>query len=633
MSAQGSWPLALIATLTACAARPALESTARPTRLGTPGTERPDERARPRPLELPASRFATAPWLEPGPAVLADPSLAGDPPLLPRAESVFVGRTGALARIGESVFGFSEASGITGPLELPEGTSWAGLDGRGRVLAATNTGELLRAPNLEHARTRTAFVAVAHVPEAIAWDTNGEFVAAATTASVLLSSDGGQSFRRLGHVEGPPIVRVFVRSDGVVAAQADARVESPHATWLASPTRAPRPSHLWPSELERAGDRIAARYPDYPVLSRDGLHWAADESDGSADFETASWVRVLSLSDRPAGLTRDFSPALGRPPPPAPRSGQEPRWVRSTSGSHRTVAPQIVLEHRETVRTRCACAAYLSGLVDPEPTPARHALALFSDGRCDAAHEDAEAQRAEPCALDAPWSRPPTAAVLDRSTGVVTTPRLPPDCQPEALLSTGGIGVVLCAPTPRLPRISLYLLDRSGQSYRELELDVPTAREARSLSRAPDGTLLLRAGWDTSSTLGDPASLRRRAFVRSPLPLGHAEAWREVDVSDATEVRVDLGGGLVLVNVSRTVPCPGSFELELDRPDEPRARLGTRVRVEGTLVDLFIRGRRIYAAVDPTLAGIGCALRHQVPEALTSWVVMGDGSLVETAAR
>lgn len=615
-------PLALGTLLVGCVGRPppapappANEDEARATEQLTGDSRR-------EPLALPASRFPVAPWLDREPVVPAAASFASDPPVLPTAKSRFVGHGVALARVGEAVFAFAETDGVIGPLALPAGTTWVGVDGKGRVLTANGSGQLFRAPSLAEARTAAAFAPAGSVPAAIAWDVNGQFVAAATVASVALSGDGGASFRELGRVDAPGLVRVLVRSDGVVAAQGVARDRAPQPTWVGSPTLPLRRSPLQPSELERAGDRIVALSPSGPVLSRDGVHFAADATD--EDFEATSWTRLFTLADGPAGFTRDLSTSVAAPVPPPPRPGTEPRW--SPTGRHHTRAPQVRVGATTVLETRCACAAYLGGLAEPVPPPTRAAFALFGDGRCAAEHEDFRSPGSERCALDAPFLRAPTLALLDRGSGVVKPLRPPTGCQPETLFAAGGIGLLICAPLRMSSPLSLSLVDREGNSCPELTFELDTIREARALSLAPDGTLLLRTGWDTGSSARDPATFRRRAFVRSPLPLGHAEAWREVDVRDAIEVRVDIGGGLLLVNVSRAVPCPGSFDLLLDRPGEPRTRLARQVRVEGTLYDLWIEGRQIHLAEDAELQGNRCGLRREAPAPQPHFVILRDGT-------
>ncbi len=94
--------------------------------------------------------------------------------------------------------------------------------------------------------------------------------------------------------------------------------------------------------------------------------------------------------------------------------------------------------------------------------------------------------------------------------------RAPNGCQPEALFATGGIGILICTPMGASSPLSLSLVDRQGDSYPELTFELDTIREARTLSLAPDGTLLLRTGWDTGSSARDPAIFRRRAITAQP---------------------------------------------------------------------------------------------------------------------
>lgn len=607
--------IVLGALLAGCPARRPAEPAARADDITARAEQQLAPRSELEPLELPPAQRPPAAWLDTE-SVHDDDALGANPPELERVESLYVGAHAALGRIGDSVFGFYEGRGITGPLAVPEAARWLGIDGDLNVLAADDAGRLARASLLQAAHSDDVLTPLGAVPDAIAWDVNGVYVATATSWSVWLSNDSGRTFHELGRENEDPIARVFVRSDGVVVAQSGGADERARTTWIAGRGRGLHLSRLQPSELTRTGDRIVARAPCGPVLSSDGVRWSSDA--GGADFDMAAWTRVFALDDAPAGVTRDFRPASELVPPAPPTPATEPSWNRRCA--HRTRSPRVRMGASVGSESRCSCAAYLGGRVDPEPAPARHALALFSDGRCSPEYEDTAAAHAETCRHDAPFTRQPKVAVVDRSSGTVIAVPPPVGCRPQALLSKGGIGVLICAPDPASTRSAIYVGDAEGRFFAEADIDVETALVARHLAMAPDGTLLLRTGWD--------GGRRRRAFVRSPAPLGDRGAWREIDVRDAVEVRVDVGGAALLVVTSRKVPCPGSFDLIRDAPESPRIRVAAEVAVQGSLLDVVVRGRRVLVSQTQELTTNRCALRSEDAEEGPMYAVTRRGTLV-----
>ncbi|MFN7144119.1 MAG: hypothetical protein ACK4YP_10105 [Myxococcota bacterium] len=245
----------------------------------------------------------------------------------------------------------------------------------------------------------------------------------------------------------------------------------------------------------------------------------------------------------------------------------------------------------------CAGASSLTNLLEPPPPASRVALALLRDGRCAQADEDPTHDGR--CKEGAPLTRPPSAVVLDREAGSARMIPLPPGCRPEHLLTAGGVGVLLC--TEGAQRAAVHLADGSGTWSHEGSLSLD-AGDMTSLVMAPDGTLLLRASWGRG-----PA---RRAFVRSPRPLGDPSGWRRVDLGEAFEVRVDVGGALLLFATSDAVPLPSWFTLWRDAPGEPRRALSGRVHVEGSLMDVAIEGRSLIVWQSDKLLPRSCAVRE-----------------------
>jgi hypothetical protein len=515
------------------------------------------------PLEIAGAVGGGAPWL----ASLSPRPVAAKTD----AVTLAVSHDAALAGTEAGVFALHRKHGVVGPLAVTE-ASWVGLDDRGRVLAAREGGALLRAADVLAARAAEGFAEVAKVAGALAWDASGEWIAVATKGGVLVSGDGARSFRVVGEVRGA--TRVWVRGDGAVAAQSGDTL--PH-TWLAAPgKRFARPRGDLPA-LTRVGGWIGAGEPCAIALSSDGQRFAALPR-WIGPEERSEWARALLPTSEVVASTRDFVESPAEPPPPAPPSRQAD-WTGCGLGipqlAHLLPAPS------GSAAPASSGAAAVSGVLDEEPTPAAKAVALFGDGLCDPADED----HASPgtCRAGAPLQRLPSVALIDREADTVAVGALPPGCTPQRLFTAGGVGVLVCEPLAAPEEAPLFLADVTGRWQSEGTLRLG-GRSADALRLAPDGTLLLRAGW------ADPAS--RRAFVRRPLALGEPRAWREVDVRGAAEVRVDVGGGLLLV-LPEGAPLPNMVSLALDTPAAPRRPLVERAVLPGALLDVAIVGRRV----------------------------------------
>jgi hypothetical protein len=518
----------------------------------------------------------------------------------------------ALAGTEAGVFALHRKHGVVGPLAVGE-ASWVGLDDRGRVLAARPNGALLRAPDVLAARKPEGFAEVATVPGALSWDASGEWIGAVTKTSVLVSGDAARSFRVVGEVRGA--ARVWVRADGAVVAQS---ADTVALTWVAAPgKRFARPRADLPA-LTRVGGWIGAGEPCAVALSTDGrrfaplTRWIGPE-------ERAEWTRALQPTADVVATSRDFLESPSEPPPPSPPV-REGDWTGCGLGLPQLVHLLPSAPAYGSASPSCAGAAAVAGVLDEAPTPAAQAVALFGDGLCAAGDEDPDAPVAGTCRAGAPLARLPGVALIDREADSVQVGALPPGCTPLKLLTAGGVGVLVCAPLAAPEEALLFLADVSGRWQSEGALRL-AGRSVDALSLAPDGTLLLRAGW------GDVAT--RRAFVRRPLALGEPRAWREVDVAGAAEVRVDVGGGLLLV-LPGGAPVPSFVALALDTPAAPRRTLVERANLPGALVDVAVVGRRVafFWTAEPQRSGCEVRPGGAGRDALVKSWVSGSGALL-----
>jgi hypothetical protein len=551
------------------------------------------------PLELPAPAVPPAPWRTAPVAVPREPW--SEP-----AKPLFTGVGAALVSTGAGVFAIHRAHGVVGPLR-PPASAWLGLDGQDRVYAAAPGGELFRAPDVL-AAADGGFARVGAVPGAVAWDASTTWVAAATPSQAWLSADGGVTFRALGPEPGAVVSRVFVRGDGVVVAQGSAG--GADATWTGrAGRRLRRSTHV--GELQRVGGWIvSATCP--VVLSSDGARWT-ELPRWPDDYPTlpihSGWLETFVPRARLVAFTREFPGSLVDPAPPPPGSPPNPL------GCHRGMPPRVRMGVTQA-EMRCGGATYVSGTLDSTP-PSRAELALFGDAACARADEDPNGLQENGCGADAPLTRPPRVAILDRGEGTMRASAPPPGCRPERLVSAGGVGVLLCATSSGA---AVYIADGSGAWQAEGTLPF-RASEGTALSAAPDGTLLLRVAWEGATA--------RRAFVRSPRALGDRSAWRSVDLGDAFELRVDVGGAVVVFETASRAPLPGWLTVARDAPGEPRRPLSGRIPVEGTLEDGAIEGRRVFFWLSSFPASHWCVPRPAPDhEGLARYVLSRGGNLV-----
>src|SRR5262249_15107844 len=138
---------------------------------------------------------------------------------------------------------------------------------------------------------------------------------------------------------------------------------------------------------------------------------------------------------------------------------------------------------------------------------------------------------------------------------------------------------------------------------------------------------LLRAAWRSPH--------ERRAFVRSPRPLGESGAWREIDLHAVFELRVDQGGAALLFATTSATPIPSWFTILRDTPGEPRRALSGRIVVEGALVDAAIEDREVSLWIT-TAPRFGRCVRWKDPDErdhATRFVLTEGGSPTRAPRR
>jgi len=532
----------------------------------------------PRAFSLPAPALAAAPWLD-APLAPVRPCELDDfqnsfndsafdrPPYVDdtlwERSVVSANVDTAIVRTRRLVLAVSRTRGVLGSLSLPNKTTWVGLSGHNRIFAATADGTLYRAD----ATSPFMFEQQVNIPGATRWDSGGSEVAVLANGALMRSVDEGASFVQVA-VPDADVRELAIRFDGVVVVQGNHRATGLSDAWLASDGGAFQRSTFALSSLFRWGGIIGSSDECGTELAADGrtwihnpsaLHWRNGLSDWPTQaLETSSRLNVLD--NPPSLIERPRQPGQDAPVLRANRG-------RTCTGHHATHAPAVKLASPATPGPHGAGASAISGRLDRDPPPYNTSLVWLSDGLV----EHGTISRVSQLAL---LSRHPA------SLGAVQAP-----CAPARVFSTGGIGLVVCA--TNTVEASIFTIDREGHAFAEGALRVRSLDDL-SLASAQDGTLLLRSQWGAAE---------RGAFVRSPLALGSAGAWRSIPLEDAVEVRVADGGALLLITTGH-VPLPATFSLTLARPGE-RRELFHGIPVDGSLLDLHVNRDKLVARTKP----------------------------------
>ncbi|AUX41639.1 hypothetical protein SOCE26_030610 [Sorangium cellulosum] len=553
------------------------------------------------PLELPPSTIPPAAWieapLEKPQRALVDRSLFGEHREIALGAHVAVlaatgGDAGAAGGAGVGAFAVHEALGVVGPLKLPARFAWVGIAGvqDDALYVATPEGALHRAAGVKDALRPDGFAPRGGVPGATAWDAAGGLIAAAAGERVSVSADEGRSFTSAVVAPGRTVRAVLVRPDGALAAAVEvpARGARPAAldTFLSSDRgQTWRRSAFQPRTIERAGSWIWNGDATCPaVLSRNGREWTR-----AADAEVL--YRLLPLGDALHLSTSIRATAAGSfrtavfPPAPEPPArgaaavGREPPCKEDDTFGMGGIMGGY--------GASCEGALCLLAGAPPRPPPTRTWIATFGDGLCDPA---SARPPGSVCATH--LTRPPTFAVVDHIASTVTPIAAPEGCrQPAALHNAAGIGVLICRGGSG--GASIFVRGAQGPWHAEGSQAMPA--EGLEPLVAPDGTLVL-----LGRTLA--ANTRQRepllALVRSPLPLGTAQAWRRVVVPDGVAALPAPGGAAILAR-SPAASAGRRLELALDRPGHPALALARDVEVDQDLMRMEVQDRRVRFRVLP----------------------------------
>jgi hypothetical protein len=567
----------------------------------------------PRSLETPALPWvplaSTIPWpagalaiaLPPGePAAwLLPPFEPGHHHPLDRLSEVAHGERIALARSGELLLATEREQGLLGMVALPPEIVWIGVGGGDRILAADAHGRVFAAATITEALAHGLRPTGAVLDEASSWDAAGERVLAVVGSAVMVSEDGGRSFRATEPARGVTMTTAVVRADGVMVALSQAERAT---AWVSDDGgRSWRHSSWHFQALWREDAWIIGWTEDQTgVLASDGRSWAGGLERGAALHGYRTWGSDFFAGSLEPGTGRWPTPTdPPAPPPPArPLRGRP----RADSGEHGVLDGTLGGIGHLGDATCEAGLVCLHGSVGAAPPPSRLDGRSFGDARCEV--------ETAPCPRSS-W-RAPHVGVFDHATGRLHLGRLPRWCEAVEVAAARGLGLVSCR---HGDGASLMVVEPDGTVHAELEVS-HAEPDVGYVMMAEDGTLLV----PEIPTCEQWA----RAWVRRPVAPGAPEAWTSLVLPGARTWR-PVGRGYALAVADHPDGGGRLADLWLAGPGlEPAPVLEgipvlvgvTDVRVDDGRVSLHADGWRVVRR-DASLTEVELPSRDRVVDGLT----------------
>jgi hypothetical protein len=459
-----------------------------------------------------------------------------------------------------------EDFGVVGPITLPGGHTYVGLDGEDAVWVGT-PGAFMRAADVR-AASKGTFASILRAPTGAAltaFTATKGLVAATDGKSLFISRNKGRTFETHVYETIRTILDIAARPDGamvIVGRDAKDFVGIWLARWGDNPTRT-----LVESNFDYGDPKLATHGSELHVagcppvaLAADGTRWFTTEDDLEHEDLAAAWLDPLVISDRPNAFEPKHRTLVE---PKAPAKGAVTKTIFQCQGVSHGFG-RIGQSKRGTVLRDCAFAECLVGTTDPAPIHTATRAAFYSDGAC-------QEGAADDCRT---WKRAPQVW----HSRVPEPLTIPKGCLPDQLISAGGIGVLVCKGEQKL---SLHTLDKAGVFHSEG--DVPL-HYVRHLSIADDGTIMITEGCAKA-----PCT---RVAVRMPRPLGDASAWRMVSHAGGTPPplthRVLRGGNVLFATGSGS-----KMSLWIDRPAQPPLAFVQDIELPASVIDIVVKADRI----------------------------------------
>ncbi|MGZ3452910.1 MAG: RCC1 domain-containing protein, partial [Polyangiales bacterium] len=512
------------------------------------------------PIVVPMAKSATASWREP------------DSGLFRAIGSRYHSYDAAPDAVGMKVALFKsrgllldEAHGLV-PVTFPSNATWLGLDGNDAIYAGTKD-SLLRADDVDAAKKNT-WKKVLAVPYAVDFEATKGLVVAAQAKTLHVSTDG-KTFVAKNLKIDLSIEKVFARPDVVGVLGHDASGES--TLYLSKDQGSSfTKSSFQADRFSQVGSAIWASGCPGAVLSADGLTWRKREDYGYSPTSFGGWGGALRLSAEPHAFFSEKLANLVEPPPPPVPTGAD--VATGKPGKCSGGAGGIGFGGgRYRNPGACMGVECVRGSIGEEAKSTKTEVGFFGDGMC------ARDEKGY-CKKDAPWVRAPHVSVGGTMASV------PAGCDPERVLSAGGIGVLFCAKSKT--DFDLHTIDKSAKW--NAEGTVSFAGGIDDVTVATDGTMVVHPVCPAKGKESEPCA---PALVRKPVALGTSGAWRSTTTPRALSYRV-LTGGEVLVIAQTAANDVTKFDLVIEKP-AGKAVLASGIGVADDLIDLAIEADRI----------------------------------------
>ncbi len=508
--------------------------------------------------------------------------------------------------------------GVLGQIAPPPRANWLGVDGRGRIWAARRgEGVMWRAPDARAALNRDSFDQLDVVEGATTFDVNRDLVVAGVEDRVLISGDGGQSWKTRYPFMGPmdrgelpmmelTLKHVFARYDGVVVAMAtDPEMpEMPMTVISRDRGQSWELSTFQPKSLTRHGAFIWNGDVTCPaVLTKQAIYWNSDPRLSDVPGYRDPRGEMLSL------VTTTVAPAAGErlatlsepdartDDPDKRHAGMEPSCldpIPTAEDLARAEARRSVHRGRGRGLRGAACEGVQCLQAASAPQTSRYEMMLFADAAC--------AAEADDCPGETEAARPPHASIFDRARDILDITEIPRGCLPHRLSSVRGLNVLVCRGDPAT------VWTRPWDDVWRYEAELPASHtEVGEVSAAADGTIFMHSVCAGGAT---PESCSA-GFLRRPVASGADRVWMEVDVPHALTA-LPIPGNEVLIAAA---PDGATSAMTIWRVTDGRS-VRPMLTVEG--IEAPVRQMRLDEAGRLTLM-IGEAMAAQAR------VVLGDG--------
>lgn len=539
--------------------------------------------------------------------------------------------------------------GIIRPMAKPTPTkpsikSVGVLDG-GRLIALTTDGRIWSAASPEAAVARSGWQTVPNAQLARAASTSGSWIAYLRKRDGRLfvarwptDASSPTRFRSSKPPQAAKAASVAVRSDGLVMVRAKPKL-GPDGLRMRTFSYIRRAaSRRWDRSqlplwtVRSSGDWLWNGREDCPVvLSSNGRQWLDLRKDWDALLSLnqvrVRWFWMARAQSRLYFSITSDAPADFQAAAANTLAHRHVRAAASTRCPQRHTPVTLGLYKR-----MCFGALCLRGTTGAAPKETPLAAGLLGNAVC----RDGRGALSS-CSQEASITRSPTLVVGSRKTGQLRFSELPVGCRSPKrtdihLDSIGGLAVLRCPGTAApigsaIRKIYTAAANVNAKTRWHYE-GTMAAISGGTVTMAADGTVMVHEKCPKDSGVLFSAKIRKamgiepvvpkpptqtrcRAWVRMPLAAGAPDAWRGLNIADASAYRVGPGGHALAIHVTRD--APNRIGLTSVAPDGRQSLL--MVRTSGPIATLEV-DRQGFAWLGtssaPSNATEGPVLRHNI---------------------